>query len=132
LFARAAAHVPEWRTISLRLPVTGAAPAVITIDTGDGGQPHRRSTLSLQPATGDIVRSETFADLTLGRRIRNTMRFAHTGEVLGVAGQTVAGIASAGAVMLAWTGFALTWRRFRSWVDRRSRRAERPDARTAA
>jgi len=132
LFTRAAAHVPEWRTISLRLPVTGAAPAVITIDTGDGGQPHRRSTLSLQPATGDIVRSETFADLTLGRRIRNIMRFAHTGEVLGVAGQTVAGIASAGAVMLAWTGFALTWRRFRSWVDRRSRRAERPATRTAA
>jgi uncharacterized iron-regulated membrane protein len=46
------------------------------------------------------------------------MRFAHTGEVLGIAGQTIAGLVSAGAVVMVWTGLALTWRRFRSWVGR--------------
>jgi uncharacterized iron-regulated membrane protein len=52
------------------------------------------------------------------------MRFAHTGEVLGLPGQTVAGIVSAGAVVLVWTGFALAWRRFRAWLSRRSREQE--------
>ena len=48
------------------------------------------------------------------------MRFAHTGEVLGLTGQTVAGLVSAGAVVMVWTGLALSWRRFRAWVTRGS------------
>jgi uncharacterized iron-regulated membrane protein len=132
LVARARAQEPAWRSMSLRLPVSRTAPAVINIDTGDGGQPHRRSTLTLQPSNANVIRYETFADLTLGRRIRNTMRFAHTGEALGMVGQTVAGVASAGAIVLVWTGLALTWRRFRAWVDRRKRRSEPSRAQHAA
>jgi uncharacterized iron-regulated membrane protein len=118
LWSRAESHVSGWRTVSLRIPAPGA-PAVFTIDTGDGGQPHLRSTLTLDSRTGEIARYETFADLTLGRRIRNTMRFAHTGEVLGIPGQTVAGVVSAGGSVLVWTGLALAWRRFRAWKGRR-------------
>jgi uncharacterized iron-regulated membrane protein len=121
LWARAEAQVPGWRTVSLRIPTEPGAPAVFAIDTGDGGQPHLRSTLTLDSRSGDVVRYEAFSDLTLGRRIRNTMRFAHTGEVLGIPGQTVAGIVSAGGAVLVWTGLALAWRRFRSWMGRRSR-----------
>jgi uncharacterized iron-regulated membrane protein len=124
LFDQARAQAPEWRTISLRLPVSSTAPAVLNIDTGNGGQPHLRSTLTLDAATARVVRHETFGDLTPGRRIRNTMRFAHTGEVLGIPGQAIAGIASAGGAVLVWTGLALTWRRFRAWRDRRRRRVE--------
>ena len=47
------------------------------------------------------------------------MRFAHTGEVLGLAGQTVAGLVSAGGVVLVWTGIALALRRFLAWIKRR-------------
>ena len=47
------------------------------------------------------------------------MRFAHTGEVLGLAGQTVAGVVSAGGVVLVWTGIALALRRFLAWIKRR-------------
>jgi uncharacterized iron-regulated membrane protein len=121
LWTRAQAQVPDWRSISLRVPASPQAPAVFSIDAGDGGQPHLRSTLTLDSRTGDVIRVETFSDLTLGRRIRNTMRFAHTGEVLGIPGQTVAGIVSAGGAVLVWTGWALAWRRFRSWAGRRSR-----------
>ena len=124
LWSRAAGQVPGWRSISLRVPASAAAPAVFTIDTGDGGQPHRRSTLTLDTQTGATRSLETFSDLTLGRRIRTTMRFAHTGEVLGIAGQTIAGLASAGGAVLVWTGLALALRRFRAWIGRRSRRSE--------
>jgi uncharacterized iron-regulated membrane protein len=123
LLTRAESQVPGWRSASLRIPA-GGAPAVFTIDKGDGGQPHLRSTLTLDSRTGEMARYESFGDLTLGRRIRNTMRFAHTGEVLGIPGQTVAGIVSAGGAVLAWTGLALAWRRFRSWIGRRVRRSE--------
>jgi uncharacterized iron-regulated membrane protein len=124
LWARAESQVPGWRTVSLRVPAAGA-PAVFTIDTGDGGQPHLRSTLTLDARTGAVTRHETFSDLTLGRRIRNTMRFAHTGEVLGIPGQTVAGIVSAGGAVLVWTGLALAWRRFRNWIGRSRASASR-------
>jgi uncharacterized iron-regulated membrane protein len=123
LWSRAQAQVPGWRSIALRVPASSSSPAVFTIDTGDGGQPHLRSTLTLDAETGAVTRFETFSDLTLGRRIRNTMRFAHTGEVLGIPGQTVAGIVSAGGAVLVWTGLALAWRRFRSWIGR----SRRPD-----
>ena len=132
LFDQARARVPQWRTISLRLPVSRTAPAVLNIDTGNGGQPHLRSTLTLDAATARVIRFETFGDLTPGRRIRNTMRFAHTGEVLGIPGQAVAGIASAGGAVLVWTGLALTWRRFRAWRDRRKRRVEPQRQQSAA
>jgi uncharacterized iron-regulated membrane protein len=132
LWVRAERQVPGWRTITLRVPPSPTAPLAFAIDKGDGGQPHLRSTLTLDRETGDVVSYEAFSDLTLGRRIRNVMRFAHTGEVLGIPGQTVAGVVSAGGAVLVWTGLALAWRRFRSWVERRRRTDESTRVSTAA
>ena len=72
--------------------------------------------------TSVTVSFEAFSDQSLGRRLRSISRFAHTGEVLGLPGQTIAGLATAGAVVLVWTGVALTLRRFRAWVARRGKR----------
>ena len=110
----------EWRTITVRLPATAAAPFVFTIDRGNAGQPHLRGTLTI-PRTGATGATwETFEAQSAGRRARSILRFLHTGEVLGILGQTIAGIASLGGVFLVWTGLALTWRRFRSWRSRAS------------
>jgi uncharacterized iron-regulated membrane protein len=120
LWARAEAQVAGWKSITLRLPATPAAPVAFTIDEGNGGQPQKRSTLTLDGSTGAIVRWEPFASLSPGRRLRSYLRFAHTGEVLGLFGQTVAGLVSAGAAVLVWTGLALAWRRLWAWRRRRS------------
>jgi uncharacterized iron-regulated membrane protein len=114
--------VPGWRTIGLRLPPSLDDSLVFAIDAGSGGQPHLRSTLTIERATGTAVH-ETFADQSPGRQLRSALRFAHTGELFGLAGQTVAGIASAGGALLVWTGFALAWRRLRAWRKRRAVRA---------
>jgi len=74
-----------------------------------------------------VVRYETFDSQGPGRRLRTLMRFAHTGEVLGWPGQTIAGLASAGAVVLVWTGIALALRRGRSWLVRRRSRRDTAD-----
>jgi uncharacterized iron-regulated membrane protein len=123
LLQRAAQQEPDWQTLTLRLPESARDPVNISIDRGDGGQPQLRSTLTLDRSAA-VVRYETFASQGPGRRLRTLMRFAHTGEVLGVAGQTVAGLASAGAVVLVWTGIALALRRGRAWLSRRRARRD--------
>jgi uncharacterized iron-regulated membrane protein len=125
LWSRAEQQVEGWRTINVRVPESNRAPVVFAIDKGDGGQPQHRSTLTLDRATGEVVSYESFADQSLGRRLRSISRFAHTGEVLGIPGQTIAGLATAGSVVLVWTGLALAWCRLRVWMKRRT--AERLD-----
>jgi hypothetical protein len=59
-----------------------------------------------------------FSTQTPGRRARSFLRFAHTGEVGGLAGQTIAGLVSAAGAVLVYTGLALTLRRFLAWRRR--------------
>jgi uncharacterized iron-regulated membrane protein len=130
-FARATAQVPGWRTVTIRVPHGPQPSLVFTIDAGYGGQPQHRGTLTVSRATSQIQKWETFGDQSAGRRLRSWFRFAHTGEYYGLAGQTVAGLASAGGVVLVWTGVSLAWRRFTAWVAQR--RSQRPaDTRKAA
>jgi uncharacterized iron-regulated membrane protein len=120
LVSRAEQQVDGWRTINMRIPESNRAPVVFAIDGGDGGQPQLRSTLTLERATGNVVTYEAFETQSLGRRLRSISRFAHTGEVLGIPGQTIAGLATAGGAVLVWTGLALAWRRWRAWMKRRT------------
>jgi uncharacterized iron-regulated membrane protein len=119
----AAAQTEGWTSITVRLPATADAPLSFVIDTGDGGQPQRRGTLTMSSSTGEIVRWEPFAALTPGRRLRSYLRFAHTGEVAGLPGQTIAGVASVGGVVLVVTGMTLAIRRGWARVRRSSSRA---------
>jgi uncharacterized iron-regulated membrane protein len=48
----------------------------------------------------------------VGLRARAISRTGHTGEILGLPGQIAAGLGCLGGVMLVYTGFALSWRRF--------------------
>jgi uncharacterized iron-regulated membrane protein len=122
LWTRAERQVPGWRTISVRIPAA-TAPVAFTIDRGTSGQPHKRAQLTLDRASGAIVRWEPFSSQTRGRQLRSILRFAHTGEVLGLAGQTIAGIVSAAGALLVYTGLALSLRRFVSWRRRNASRA---------
>jgi uncharacterized iron-regulated membrane protein len=89
-----------------------AQPVPLAIKT-QGQWPRFATTqLTLDPYTGTILKNEGYGDQSLGRQVRSWTRYLHTGEALGVVGKAVAGLASAGALLLVWTGFALTWRRF--------------------
>jgi uncharacterized iron-regulated membrane protein len=125
LWAVAEQRQPGWQSISLRLPAAAEPAAVFTIDSGNGGQPQKRSQLTLDVKTGEVVRWEPFSSQTPGRRARAWLRFAHTGEAGGIVGQTLAGLVSAGGAVLVWTGLALAWRRFRLW---RAKGARGPEA----
>jgi uncharacterized iron-regulated membrane protein len=58
--------------------------------------------------------------------MRSFMRFAHTGEVAGIVGQTIAGVASLGGCFLVYTGLALALRRFRAWLAPRPKESTQP------
>jgi uncharacterized iron-regulated membrane protein len=105
--------------MTVRLPQSGQQPFTFVVDEGYGGQPHLRGTLTVPRAAAAAATWEVFGDQSLGRRLRSWLRFAHTGEYYGLTGQTVAGVVSAGSVVLVWTGLALAYRRFVSWISRR-------------
>lgn len=115
----AKARRPDWRSITFRVPSSTAAPLAFAIDWGTGGQPQKRGTLTLD-AEGKQVKWEIFENNNAGRRLRLWLRFLHTGEALGLAGQTVAALASGGAVVLGWTGIALALRRWSAWRKARA------------
>ena len=119
LLARAEQRLPGWRSITLTLAPARDGAVTFALDRGTGGQPQHRAQLTLEPTTGREVKWEPFAAGSAGRRLRSVLRFAHTGEVLGLGGQALAALVSLGAAILVWTGLSLSWRR--AWRARTSR-----------
>ena len=113
LCTRAEHRVLGWQSINLRLPASPKESTVtFMIDTGNGGQPSRRSQLTLDQKTGNEVRWEPYSSASRGRRWRISMRFAHTGEIFGLVGQGIAALASLGAAFLVYTGISMALRRW--------------------
>ena len=118
--ALAAQKMPDWQTINVTIPGPNSSRVTLTVDAGDGGQPQKKAVLTFDRRSGAIVSWEPFSSQSPGRRTRTWLRFAHTGEVYGLPGQTVAGLVTGGAAVLVWTGVALALRRLLAW-RRRSR-----------
>ena len=131
-WAAAVDLVPGWRTMTTRLASTPQAPVVITVDEGYGGQPQLRHTMTFDRGSAGLVKDETFDDLSAGRRARSWLRFAHTGEFYGLAGQTIAGLASLGGVVLVYTGLALAFRRLLAFAKRLRQKADPSERQRAA
>jgi uncharacterized iron-regulated membrane protein len=127
LLARAAEQ-GDWRTLTLSIPTDPAAQTVrIGIDQGNGGQPQLRHTLTLDASSGAVAAWAPFSSQTTGQQARSWIRFLHTGEALGLVGQTIAGLVSFTSILMVWTGFALAYRRLVQPLLRR-RRAAMPTA----
>jgi len=129
---RAGEIVTDWRSLAITLPSRAGGPITVSVDSGDGGQPQRRSTVAIDGATGAVAKVEGFATQSTGRRWRSLLRFAHTGEVFGVGGQTVAGLASLGGVVLVCTGMLMSTRRAYRWLTRQPRSEPPASIRPAA
>lgn len=119
LESQAARHA-GWVSLTLRngAPRRGAPeprgpqPLQLSVKRPDAWPRTAATALLLHPYTGETLQTTRWEDQSLGRRIRIWTRFLHTGEALGWLGQLLAGIASLGALVLIYTGFALSWRRF--------------------
>ena len=119
-------RVQNWKFISIRLPGPREDGVAITIDQANRGRPDLRLQMTADSKTGEARNFESFDEAPAGRRARMWLRWIHTGEAGGVAGQTIAGVASAGGAVLVWTGVSLAVRRALSWRRRRTVASEQP------
>jgi len=110
-FQFAKSQSQRWQRIVLSLPDSNAATISVVVDEGSGGEPTKKKTLIIDRVTGTTLRTETFSDRTPAGKVLGYFRWLHTGEALGLAGQTIAGIVSTLSVLMVWTGLALAYRR---------------------
>jgi hypothetical protein len=118
LFTAAKTLNPDWRTITLNVARDASTAVSATVDTGSGGQPQKRTQYALGRETGVVVKASTFSSGSLGQRLRAFVRFGHTGEYFGLAGQAIAAFASLGACVLVYTGLSLSIRRVTARLKR--------------
>ncbi|MFA6961220.1 MAG: PepSY-associated TM helix domain-containing protein [Opitutaceae bacterium] len=141
--ARFQTEFPAWETITLREglpPRRGAPQPTLNADAqpptpsaqptsparARGPQPYSATVREsgrwyvaastqavLHPFTGELLDRTGYANQSAGRQARSWLRFLHTGQALGWFGQLIAGLACVGGLVLVYTGFALSWRRFR-------------------
>lgn len=112
LATQAVAETPEWQSITIRLPESIQDQVSVAVDRGTGRQPSKSEDLLFDRSTGEIVGRGGYPTFSRGLKARRWLRFAHTGEVYGVIGQSIAGIVSLGVAVMVWTGLAMSWRRF--------------------
>ncbi|MCP5382327.1 MAG: PepSY domain-containing protein [Kordiimonadaceae bacterium] len=112
MFQNATRQLDNWTTITMSYPKDTDKDVRFSIDTGNGGEPQKKADLYLSRDDGKITKWEPFQDYSAGRRARSLIRFLHTGEALGVFGQTIAGIVSFVAIIMVWTGLALAYRKY--------------------
>jgi uncharacterized iron-regulated membrane protein len=108
---KAAGRANGWNRISLTIPQATTPAVAVTIDTGNGVQNDLKETYVYSRETGDVIKEIGPTAGTAGQKTRVFLRFLHTGEIYGIIGQTLAGLASLAALFLTYTGFALAYRR---------------------
>lgn len=101
----------DWYSIWMEPSVVPGAIADFYVDRTIGHQPVEAYELTLDGTSGDVLRFMWGDDYSPGDQARDYVRYLHTGEVYGIIGQTIAGLASLAACLLVYTGLALVWRR---------------------
>lgn len=125
LLAAATRAFPRWESVAIPLPIASAPtkPAELLVFEPALFSTAGRIQVHLDPFRGDVLQQVAFADRSRGIRARVWVRFLHTGEAFGLTGKIIATLATAASLVLVWTGFALSWRRFFG-----RQRAPRPSA----
>jgi uncharacterized iron-regulated membrane protein len=116
---QASANIPGWQRMEVALPL--AEKIRVTVDSGTGRQPTKQVTLTMDARDGAVLERSDFSDCSAGQQARVFLRFLHTGEIFGLLGQTLAGLAAAFALVMTYTGAALSYRRLIQPLLRRRR-----------
>ena len=110
---------PNWRTITMNVVRDANSPVQVSVDTGTGSQPQKRRQYLLDRNTAAVLKTISFADGSLGQRLRAFVRFGHTGEWGGWVGQLIAAVASLAGCVLVYTGLSLSIRRLIARLKRK-------------
>lgn len=120
LFNGVIAVFEHWQRIQFTLPKSPMNIQSFNVDLGNGGEPQKRYKITLNTQSGEVVQQTSFSDLSTYRKARSYIRFLHTGEALGLLGQTIAGLSSLFVCLLVYTGLMLSIRRWKNYQKRQS------------
>ena len=105
---------PGWRSIQLPGGGRPSKDGIIALSVKYGTQ--RQTTRSLEvkfdTRSGQIIEERGWSSNEGSLRARSIVRLGHTGEFFGNWGQLLGFIACVAGLVLVYTGFALSWRRF--------------------
>ena len=118
LLLKVADDNPDWQTLGYALSKGPLNIQTFQVDMGNGAQAHKRKSVLVNTLSGEFVAEQNFEDYSTYRKVRTYIRFLHTGEIYGIFGQTLAGIASLLACLLVYTGIMMSVRR---WEKSRSK-----------
>jgi uncharacterized iron-regulated membrane protein len=102
---------PDWRWMMTSGSMRGGVLNIL-VGTGSFGQRSLVRTVTINLAASTIVKTSAWENDIAGQRARIIARFGHTGEIAGLWGQWLAFLACLVGLVLVYTGFALSWRRF--------------------
>jgi uncharacterized iron-regulated membrane protein len=120
LLSRAKKQSEHWKAITMYLPDRDSDPADFAIDMSGYSGVGAVSSLRLD-RTGRVLLFTPAGNNWISAP--TLIRYGHTGEAWGVAGQTIAGAASLCGALLVWTGACLSLRRLKSWLTRTKKAA---------
>jgi sulfite reductase (NADPH) flavoprotein alpha-component len=94
---------PDWRMAFLRIPERATAPLQIIWTSKHAPHVRARGRMTLDQATGALIKNDPYADMTLGGKAQSSIYALHVGSFFGMPGRVVMFIVS-----LALPGFAIT------------------------
>lgn len=109
----AAAHSPGWRSLRIAVPHKEESISVVS-DSSDGGRPDLQAEMLFDGRTAALLSVTSFSSLSRGRQLRSFVKYIHTGEAGGLAGETLAGLTSLACCTLVWTGLSMALQRLRA------------------
>ena len=119
LFNNVSDSFKGWQKIQFVLPSSSMNSQEYQVDLGNGGEPQKRYSVTLDSITGNVIQQTSFDDMSTYRKARSYIRFLHTGEAFGLLGQTLAGVASLLACLLIYTGLMMSIRRWKNYQKKK-------------
>lgn len=111
--------VPEWESLSIRMGGRGTGRrysqdgAQIIVVVEESGWLHPLpAEVRLEASTAQVLSIRRAGDMSLREFLLRANFAIHRGDVLGLFGQAMNFAACIALVLIVWTGFALSWRRF--------------------
>jgi sulfite reductase (NADPH) flavoprotein alpha-component len=113
-------QVDSFETATIRIPSKAGKPVQITYLDRD--PPHSRATnrIVIDPATGNAVEHERYAEKPAGSKIMSSVYALHTGRFFGMTGVVILAIASLTMAVSGISGWLL-------YLDRRRKKARRQE-----
>jgi uncharacterized iron-regulated membrane protein len=111
LVAQATEPFNNWRRVSITLPEPNATTLDLSVDWGNGTQASKQRSVSVSRDGSGFIGAPVGDVSSPASQARRYLRFVHTGEIYGLIGQTLAGLASIAAIVLVYTGISLAIRR---------------------